>query len=79
MATVPDPLLVTWGANIRSHRDAKHLSQAELANLLGADQSAVSRWENGQREPGRVHKAMLAQVLGTHVGVLFPHTTEAVA
>lgn len=74
-----DPTLTTWGANIRSHRLALPLKQADLAARVGVSHVTVWRWEAGQREPGRENKARLALVLGTHVGVLFPHSTEAVA
>lgn len=37
---------------LRALREAAGLSQKELAGLLDVDQSTISKWELGQREPG---------------------------
>lgn len=38
------------GENIKNMRRKKGLTQEELGGLLGVGKSAVSRWENGERE-----------------------------
>ena len=37
--------------NIRDWRERHHLTQAELARLLGVAEMTVSRWEIGLRTP----------------------------
>ena len=36
---------------IKDLREEKNLSQTELAKLTGISQSAITKWENRQREP----------------------------
>ena len=36
---------------LREAREAADLSQAELAELIGAEQKAVSAWETGDHRP----------------------------
>lgn len=79
-----DPTLKVWGANIRRARGgdqrhrhdgdgAHHLTREDLAASIGVAESTISRWERGQREPSRKHKAALAVALGTTVADLFPY------
>ncbi len=42
--------LITLGQKIRSAREIAALSQRDLADRIGLDQSAVSRLERGQQE-----------------------------
>ena len=37
--------------NIKSLREARHLTQAQLAEQLGVSYQAVSAWENGLKTP----------------------------
>lgn len=39
------------GSNIRMVRNATGISQTELANRVGSDKSAISRYENGTQKP----------------------------
>lgn len=39
------------GSNIRMVRNAIGISQTELANRVGSDKSAISRYENGKQKP----------------------------
>lgn len=39
------------GSNIRMVRNAIGISQTELANRVGSDKSAISRYENGTQRP----------------------------
>ena len=51
-------------STLKKLREDKDLSQAELAQLLGVDQSAVCLWEKGKTMP-RVNVAIrLAKILG---------------
>lgn len=52
-------------ARIRALRHALGLSQAAFANLVGVDQSNVSRWEHGA-SPDDAHVVRLAELAGVH-------------
>ena len=47
---------------IRELRQEKHLSQEELARLLGVDRSAVARWEAGSNAPRMERLLALARI-----------------
>lgn len=55
------------------------MTQAELGALFDppVHQSTVARWEAGQMEPRRQHKAQLARILMTDVSMLFPLSRSA--
>ena len=72
-----DETLRLWGENIKARRTALGLTQYALADLMDVRQPTIFRWERGQMEPKRQHKAKLAQVLGTDVRLLFPMTRTA--
>lgn len=55
---------------IRALREAKGLSQAELAEALGVDQTTISAWERGVAEPTLFNLRRLADVLGVSAGEL---------
>lgn len=55
---------------IRALREAKGLSQAELAEALGVDQTTISAWERGVAEPTLFNLRRLADVLGVYPGEL---------
>ena len=44
-------LLMAFKDRFRLLRDSRHLSQDELARQLGVSKSAISMYENGNREP----------------------------
>ena len=56
---------------IRALREAKGLSQTELAEALGVDQTTISAWENGKAEPTLFNLRRLADLLGVKPGDLF--------
>lgn len=88
-----DETLRTWGKNIQLRREAltadsiplqmrpgePAMTQAQLGERFEppVHQSTVARWEAGQMEPKRHHKAQLAQILMTDVSMLFPMTRSA--
>ena len=40
-----------FASNLKHLRAIYDISQAELAKTIGVDQTAISKWEKGQREP----------------------------
>lgn len=42
---------IRFAENLRRLRTGSHLTQTELANMLGVDQRTVSAWENSVAEP----------------------------
>ena len=44
-------------------REARNLTQKQLADLIGVQQQHVSRWERGERTPASVNLLKLCQVL----------------
>lgn len=61
MATDPD-----IGTRIRKRRQEMHLSQKQLADRVGVNESAVVSWETGRHYPSRKLGALEA-VLGVSV------------
>jgi transcriptional regulator with XRE-family HTH domain len=56
---------------IKSLRNERHLSQAQIAKALGIDQSTVSYWEKGRQEPNALQRKKLCQFLGITQSELF--------
>jgi len=67
-----DETLRTWGTNIRQVRKALGFTQERLADLVGVKHPTVCRWEKGQIEPRRQHKAAIAKALHVDMNLLFP-------
>jgi len=40
-----------FGARVAAFREAYHVDQSELAQLVGVDRSAISKWERGESTP----------------------------
>lgn len=55
------------GATIKTIRDSKGLTQAELAERIGVTPKAVSKWETGKGLPDIALLEPLASALGTSV------------
>lgn len=53
------------GRRLRRLREAKKMTQAELARLCGLGESTISFYESGKREPGYEVLLCLAEKLGT--------------
>lgn len=49
---------------IKTRREAKGMTQEELAERLEVSRQAVSKWETGLSIPGSDNKALLAELLG---------------
>ena len=54
---------MTLGEQIKAAREARHLSQEALAELLGVSRQAVSKWENGTAVPQGANRAALGEIL----------------
>mgnify|MGYP003334315521 CR=1 FL=1 len=52
------------GTIIKTHREAKKMTQAELAAILGVSDKAVSKWETGRSYPDITLIEPLAKALG---------------
>lgn len=68
----PTEELQAWGDNIRRRRLALHMSQDELAALIGVHQSSVGRWEKGEHELRRNRREQIAEALRAEPDALFP-------
>ena len=60
------------GPIIKSARQARELTLAEVGSALGVTRQYVYAWEAGRRNPGPKHLAKLAEVLGLDVLDLLP-------
>ena len=60
------------GPIIKSARQARELTLAEVGSALGVTRQYVYAWEAGRRNPGPKHLAKLAEVLGLDVRDLLP-------
>lgn len=56
---------------LKKLREEKGLSQTELAELLGVDQSSVCLWERGKTFPRNKTAVRLADVLGCTLDELY--------
>ena len=64
---------MTPGEMLRTLRKLQELSQRELAELTGINQSNISALETGARQIGRERSLLLAKALKVHPAViLFP-------
>jgi transcriptional regulator with XRE-family HTH domain len=50
-----------WGNAIREGRRRLGLTQEQFADLIGADQGAVSRWEAGEWAPSAENQLKIAK------------------
>lgn len=50
-----------------------HITQSQLARLVGSSQPAVSEWERGTAAPSEELRSTIAHVLGTHPNLLFAY------
>jgi transcriptional regulator with XRE-family HTH domain len=59
-----DPILAAFGRSLRARRDAKGLSQEQLAERADLDRTYISDIERGTRNPGIKNVVRLARALG---------------
>lgn len=65
-----DERIKVLGAAIREARLKRGLSQTELAAMIGTDQAAISRIENGGCGAGIASYIKIADALGVKLGSL---------
>ena len=56
---------------IRKYREAKNLSQKEVAELVGVDVSTVTKWETGVADPRAKQIPVLADLFGCTIDALY--------
>ena len=72
-------LLKVLGPNLRAAREAKELSQHELALMVGSQGFEVGRWEKGKHRPHDATLVALAEALGVTVAWLLTDHEKAAA
>ena len=69
-----------FGSNLRSAREMKKLSQAELAKSSGLQPSHISHFETGRRQPSAENLRALADALGVTTDFLLGrHSNQGMA
>lgn len=66
----------SFGKKLRECREAKDLSQNELANLIEAHHSIIGKYERDEVKPSIDVVKKMAQVLNTTVGYLLGESKE---
>lgn len=61
-----------FSSRLKALRQARNLSQEELAKRLGVSQGSVGNWESGFSTPPMRKMGVIADALGVAVTVLFP-------
>jgi len=61
---------MAFSERLRLLREEAGLSQAEIARRIGVDDSAISQWENGRRQPNLALAKRLAGVFGVTLDFL---------
>lgn len=68
------------GQNLRAARDARGLTQKEVADEIGVSPMDVSRWETGRVEPGPLYRSLLADLFfDGRVAALYEETESGAA
>lgn len=56
--------------NIKSFREAKHMTQSEIAQQIGVTQQAYQYYESGKRQPSIETLIRLANIFETSIDIL---------
>jgi len=67
----PDATLKKVGGFVRETRQAKGMSQEDLAGAAGLDRTYISHLERGLRNPSLLHLQKLAKALGVQPSEFF--------
>ena len=62
--------------NVKRLREARRMTQEQLANELGVTFQAVSKWENGVTMPDVMMMPQIAQVFGITIDELYKPAVE---
>lgn len=81
MSAAPEQLTVdtetalrrAWGEAIKARRKKLGITQEQLAEAIGVDQTTISWWERGGGAPPLRSQLALADALRTTPGRLFDH------
>lgn len=65
------------GERIRKFRKARGMTQAQVAQAIGATEGAVRHYEHGDRTPGPEQIAAIAEVLGVSPAALSDYGIES--
>lgn len=76
MSNVMSDLRIRWAENLRVHREAAGLTQAELADAVGTIQQRISAWEGALTTPRDEMRIKLARALGCTVYDIFDYPDE---
>jgi HTH-type transcriptional regulator, cell division transcriptional repressor len=68
--TEPTKQSLAFGRRLAAARASAGLNQAQLEQALDISQSAVSRWESGEKYPRPARIAEMAALLGITAGYL---------
>jgi transcriptional regulator with XRE-family HTH domain len=71
------PIRTLIGSRIRSHRKAKHISQAALAEALDLEPTTISRYERGDYSPDGEQLVKLGNFFGVSPLDFLPSQVEA--
>ena len=66
----------TFGKKLRERREAKGLSQKELAKLLNTSYSVIGKYERDEMQPSIEAAKKIAKLIDTTVGYLLGETDE---
>lgn len=69
-----EPVIVTFGANLKALRSGRGFSQRRLAQLAGVHVTYISRLERGEAAPGLDLLDQLARALALPLAQLLPST-----
>lgn len=68
--------MATFGKKLRDCREAKGLSQKELASLLKTSYSVIGKYERDEMQPSIEAAKKIAKLIDTTVGYLLGETEE---
>lgn len=70
---------MTFGEKVRAAREARNMTQEQLANAIGMSKRMVSYWENHNKRPkSRDTYSVVAEALGMDAEVLLDDNAEFV-
>lgn len=58
-------------SKIRQMREARGMTQQDLARTIGVSQATVSDWERGEKNPDLVRAVKLADLFNTSLDVIY--------
>lgn len=62
---------------LKKYRETSHVTQRELAKLVGVERETVARWEMGIRTPSLATAAKLSEITGIPISQFVRQTESA--